>query len=71
MTTTELADLITALEALADKWEADGLKTIEADEALQSYAYGTNELEDKIIAMYARGMNQRDIEVQLVELYGI
>lgn len=31
----------------------------------------SNELEEKIIAMYARGMTQRDIEAQLEELYGI
>jgi hypothetical protein len=38
---------------------------------LQKYQTNTNELEDKIIAMYARGMTQRDIEDQLAELYGI
>lgn len=38
---------------------------------LKKYQGNTNELEDKIIAMYARGMTQRDIETQLAELYGI
>jgi transposase-like protein len=38
---------------------------------LKKYQTNTNELEDKIIAMYARGMTQRDIETQLAELYGI
>ena len=38
---------------------------------LKKYQANTNELEDKIIAMYARGMTQRDIETQLAELYGI
>ncbi|MGB7295247.1 MAG: IS256 family transposase [Candidatus Aminicenantales bacterium] len=38
---------------------------------LQKYQANTNELEDKIIAMYARGMTQRDIEAQLAEMYGI
>jgi putative transposase len=40
-------------------------------QVLQKYQANTNELEDKIIAMYARGMTQRDIETQLAELYGI
>ena len=38
---------------------------------LQKYQVNTHELEDKIIAMYARGMTQRDIEAQLAEMYGI
>ena len=38
---------------------------------LKKYQANTNELEDKIIAMYARGMTQRDIEAQLAEMYGI
>jgi len=38
---------------------------------LKKYQTNTNELEDKIIAMYARGMTQRDIQVQLAEMYGI
>lgn len=37
---------------------------------LKTYQANTNELEDKIIAMYARGMIQRDIETQLAEMYG-
>jgi transposase-like protein len=40
-------------------------------QVLKKYQANTNELEDKIIAMYARGMTQRDIETQLAELYGI
>jgi transposase-like protein len=40
-------------------------------QVLQKYQANTNELEDKIIAMYARGMTQRDIETHLAELYGI
>jgi transposase-like protein len=31
----------------------------------------TNELEDKIIGMYAKGMSVRDIQEQLSELYGV
>ena len=31
----------------------------------------TNELEDKIIGMYAKGMSVRDIQDQLAELYGV
>jgi transposase-like protein len=31
----------------------------------------TNELEDKIIGMYAKGMSVRDIQEQLEELYGV
>jgi putative transposase len=38
---------------------------------LKKYQANTNELEDKIIAMYGRGMTQRDIEAQLAEMYGI
>ena len=38
---------------------------------LKKHQTNTNELEDKIIAMYARGMTQRDIEDQLAEMYGI
>lgn len=40
-------------------------------QVLKKYQANTNELEDKIIAMYARGMTQRDIETQLAELYGL
>jgi transposase-like protein len=38
---------------------------------VKKYQANTNELEDKIIAMYGRGMTQRDIEDQLAEMYGI
>ncbi len=38
---------------------------------LKKYQASSNELEDKIIGMYARGMTQRDIEDQLRELYGV
>ena len=31
----------------------------------------TNELEDKIIGMYAKGMSVRDIQETLQELYGV
>jgi putative transposase len=40
-------------------------------QVLKKYQANTNELEDKIIAMSARGMTQRDIEMQLAELDGI
>ncbi len=39
--------------------------------ALKKYAANTNELEEKIIAMYAKGMSVRDIQDQLEELYGV
>ena len=35
------------------------------------YAGNTNELEEKILAMYARGMSTRDIAGTLAELYGV
>jgi putative transposase len=35
------------------------------------YAGNTNELEEKILAMYAKGMSTRDITGTLVELYGV
>jgi putative transposase len=38
---------------------------------LKKYASNTNELEDKIIGMYAKGMSVRDIQDNLAELYGI
>jgi putative transposase len=38
---------------------------------LKKYASNTNELEDKIIGMYAKGMSVRDIQDNLTELYGI
>jgi len=38
---------------------------------LKHQEHNTHELEDKIIAMYAKGVSVRDIEDQLRELYGI
>ena len=38
---------------------------------LKKYASNTNELEEKIIGMYAKGMSVRDIQATLAELYGI
>lgn len=38
---------------------------------IKKYGANTNELEEKIIGMYARGMSQRDIAEQLRELYGV
>ncbi len=38
---------------------------------LVKYAGNTNELEEKILAMYARGMSTRDIAGTLAELYGV
>ena len=38
---------------------------------LKKYASNTNELEEKIIGMYARGMSYRDIENLLKETYGV
>jgi putative transposase len=38
---------------------------------LKKYASNTNELEDKIVGMYAKGMSVRDIQDNLAELYGI
>ncbi len=38
---------------------------------IKKYASNTNELEEKIIGMYARGMTQRDIGDQLEEMYGV
>jgi hypothetical protein len=40
-------------------------------QVLKKYQTNTNELEHKIIAMYAHGMSQRDTETQLAELNGI
>ena len=40
-------------------------------EILEKYASNTNELEEKIIGMYARGMSYRDIENLLKETYGV
>ena len=39
--------------------------------ALERYASNTNELEEKIIAMYAKGMSTRDIQDMLGDLYGV
>jgi len=35
------------------------------------YGYNTNELEEKILGLYARGVSTRDIQDMLGELYGI
>jgi len=40
-------------------------------QVLAKYAGNTNELEEKILAMYARGMSTRDIAGTLAELYGV
>lgn len=37
----------------------------------EPYQTSTNELEDKIIALYAKGVSTRDIQEMLLELYGI
>lgn len=37
---------------------------------VRKYETSSNELEDKVIAMYAKGMTQRDIERMLKDLYG-
>jgi putative transposase len=38
---------------------------------LEKYQSSTNELEDKIIALYAKGVSTRDIQENLEELYGV
>lgn len=38
---------------------------------LEKYSANTNELEDKIIGLYAKGMSLRDIHDTLEELYGV
>ncbi len=38
---------------------------------LPRYETSSNELEDKIVALYARGMTVRDIQANLQELYGL
>jgi transposase-like protein len=38
---------------------------------LRKYQTSSNELEDKIVAMYAKGMTTRDIEDHLRDLYGV
>ena len=40
-------------------------------QVLAKSAGNTNELEEKILAMYARGMSTRDIAGTLAELYGV
>lgn len=40
-------------------------------QVLAKYAGNTNELEEKILAMYARGLSTRDIAGTLAELYGV
>lgn len=39
-------------------------------QAVRKYETASNELEDKIIAMYAKGMTTRDIQAMLYDLYG-
>src|ERR671917_196949 len=38
---------------------------------LEKYQSSTNELEDKIIALYGKGVSTRDIQENLQELYGV
>src|SRR5437762_248425 len=38
---------------------------------LHKYETSSNELEDKIVALYARGLTVRDIQANLKELYGM
>jgi transposase-like protein len=38
---------------------------------IKKYASNTNELEDKILALYAKGQSTRDIRSMLAELYGM
>src|SRR3954449_1850375 len=38
---------------------------------LEKYQSSTNELEEKIIALYAKGVSTRDIQENLQELYGV
>jgi putative transposase len=42
-----------------------------APEILHKYETSSNELEDKIVGMYGRGMTTRDIQLQLADLYGM
>jgi transposase-like protein len=42
-----------------------------APQILHKYETSSNELEDKIVGMYGRGMTTRDIQLQLADLYGI
>lgn len=38
---------------------------------LKKYAHNTNELEEKILGFYARGLSTRDIQDSLAEMYGM
>ncbi len=38
---------------------------------LHKYETSSNELEDKIVSLYARGLTVRDIQANLKELYGM
>lgn len=40
-------------------------------EVIKKYAANTNELEEKILALYAKGMSNKDIESMLSDLYGV
>ncbi len=42
-----------------------------APKLLHKYETSSNELEDKIVALYARGLSVRDIQANLQELYGM
>ena len=42
-----------------------------APQILRKYKTSSNELEDKIVGMYGRGMTTRDIQLQLADLYGM
>ncbi len=37
---------------------------------LKKYGHTTNELEEKILALYAKGVSTRDIRENLAEMYG-
>lgn len=38
---------------------------------LKKYASNTNELEEKILGLYAKGQSTRDIEAMMADLYGV
>lgn len=40
-------------------------------QVVAKYAANTNELEEKIIGMYAKGMSTRDVQDMLAEMYGV
>lgn len=42
-----------------------------APQVVQKYSANTNELEEKILGLYAKGVSTRDIEETLNELYGV